>query len=43
MFLTSKELDHADGNFRIIPKHREPLEDIMTASFRTEIYFKTTL
>ena len=41
--LSKKKLCHADGLSRLILKHREPLEDIVIASLRTEGEFKTTL
>lgn len=42
-FLPSKEHYHVDGLSRLIPKHREPLEDTVIASLRTEGEIKTTL
>ena len=42
-FLPSKKLSHADGLCRLIPKHRELLEDTLIASLPTEGEFKTTL
>ena len=40
-FLPSKEI--ADGLSRLIPKHREPLEDIIIASLRSEMDIKYIL
>ena len=42
-FLLSKKLCHVDRLSRLISKHREPLEDNLTASLRIEEEFKTTL
>ena len=42
-FLPSKKLCHADKLSRLIPKHREPLEDTVSASLRTEGELKTAL
>ena len=42
-FLPSKKLCHTNRLSRLIPKHRELLEDTMIASLRTEGEFKITL
>ena len=35
-FVPSKELGHADGLSRLIPKYCEPLEDSVIAALKTE-------
>ena len=42
-FLPSQKLGHADGLSRLIPKMREPLEDTVIASLRTESIMSTVL
>ena len=42
-FLLSQKLGHADGLSRLIPKMREPLEDTVIASLRTESIMSTIL
>ena len=42
-FLPSKEIAHADGLSRLIPKNTEPLEETVIASFRSEMDVKYVL
>ena len=42
-FLPSSKLCHTDGLSRLIQKNREPLEDTVIASLRTEVEIKKTM
>ena len=42
-FLPSKEMVHADGLSRLIPKNTEPLEETAIASLRSEMDVKYIL
>ena len=42
-FLPSKEIAHADGLFRLIPKYTEPLEETVIASWKSEMDVKYVL
>ena len=42
-FLPSSKISHADGLSRLIPKHTEPLEDMVIASLQTKVEVKNTL
>ena len=42
-FLPSKEIAHADGLSRLIPKNTEPLEETVIASLKSEMDVKYVL
>ena len=42
-FLLSKEIAHADGLFRLIPKNTEPLEETVITSLKSKMDVKYVL